>query len=134
MTPHSFASHQIGDFQVTVLSDGDMTASLELLNGITPSEAGQIQREAGITAPGNIHINGYLIRGQGKTLLVDSGSGGWNNIEGLVQAQATRQKILAQAASEKWRVAGMHFALPGFAHIAPQEDGYRLVCPTADSL
>jgi glyoxylase-like metal-dependent hydrolase (beta-lactamase superfamily II) len=50
-----------------------------------------------------------------------------------VQAQATREKILAQAASEKWLVAGMHFALPGFAHIVPQEEGYRLVYPTADS-
>ncbi|AKL13499.1 hypothetical protein PUATCC27989T_03321 [Phytobacter ursingii] len=99
MTPPTVTSHQIGDFQVTVLSDGNMSASLELLKGITPSDAGQIQHEAGITAPGNIHINGYLIRGLGKTLLV----------------------------------AGMHFALPGFAHIVPQEEGYRLVYPTADS-
>lgn len=283
MTPHSFASQQIGDFQVTALSDGNMSASLELLKGITAADAGQIQREAGITEPGNIHINGYLIRGQGKTLLVDSGTGGWNNVEGLfgeklralgispdeidavllthchpdhigglldddgrlvypraaiylhpleadywldddklrqaseraqrnfalarrmlaacaqqihyldentdiagirpvwlpghtpghtgfridskgesllfwgdivhfphiqcahphvtiafdldpVQALATRQTILAQAASEKWLVAGMHFASPGFAHIVPTEGGYRLVYPTADSL
>jgi hypothetical protein len=70
MTPPTVTSHQIGDFQVTVLSDGNMSASLELLKGITPSDAGQIQHEAGITAPGNIHINGYLIRGLGKTLLV----------------------------------------------------------------
>lgn len=275
MSYPSFASHQIGDYRVTVLSDGNMSASLELLCGIDIAEAGEIQRNAGIAEPGNIHINCYLIRGAGRTILVDAGTGGLNNaggklkenlyaagsspeeidtlllthghpdhigglldIEGRpvfknatlhlnaleakywrndtwqkqasergqrnfalvrrtldvyeksvrfldgneivkgihpvwlpghtpghtgfriesdnkslviwgdivhfphiqsaqpavsiafdcdpVQAEATRKRILEQAAREKWLIAGMHFARPGFAHVIPENDGYRI--------
>ncbi|WP_347291746.1 MBL fold metallo-hydrolase [Kluyvera georgiana] len=78
-----FISRQIGDFQVTALSDGNMSASLELLSGITTTDAGEIQRSAGVAEPGNLHIYGYLIRGRGRTILVDSGTGGANNVGGL---------------------------------------------------
>ncbi|MFO6296871.1 MBL fold metallo-hydrolase [Rahnella selenatireducens] len=77
-----FASRQIGDFTVTALSDGNMAASLDLLSGIETADAAQIQRDAGLAEPGNIHINCYLIRGQGRTILVDSGTGGLNNSGG----------------------------------------------------
>lgn len=82
MNNPSFASRQIGDFTVTALSDGNMAASLELLSGIETADAAQIQRDAGLAEPGNIHINCYLIRGQGRTILVDSGTGGLNNSGG----------------------------------------------------
>lgn len=78
-----FISRQIGDFQVTALSDGNMSASLDLLSGITTTDAGEIQRSAGVAEPGNLHIYGYLIRGRGRTILVDSGTGGANNVGGL---------------------------------------------------
>jgi hypothetical protein len=74
-----FPTCQIGDFQVTALSDGDMSVSLDLLSGIAAADAAAIQRQAGMTEPGNIHINGYLIRGRGRTMLVDAGTGGLNN-------------------------------------------------------
>lgn len=83
-TPH-FASHQIGDFLVTALSDGNMPANLDLLSGIETADAGAIQHRCGIAEPGNIHINGYLIRGRGRTLLVDTGTGGLNNAGGLLK-------------------------------------------------
>ncbi|MCR9001767.1 MBL fold metallo-hydrolase [Rahnella perminowiae] len=85
MNHRSFASRQIGDFLVTVLSDGNMAASLDLLSGIDTAEAGEIQRVTGITDPGHIQINSYLIRGQGRTILVDSGTGGLNNAGGLLR-------------------------------------------------
>ncbi|BCQ45232.1 hypothetical protein ERHA55_27590 [Erwinia rhapontici] len=53
------------DFWVTALSDGTMSASLELLSGIETAEAAAIQHNARIAEPGNIHINGYLIQGRG---------------------------------------------------------------------
>ncbi len=85
MNTLAFASSQIGDFLVTALSDGNMAASLDLLSGIDTADAGEIQRKAGITEPGNIHINCYLIRGNGRTILVDSGTGGLNNVGGLLK-------------------------------------------------
>lgn len=75
-------SRQIGNYQVTALSDGNMAASLDLLSGIAITDAGEIQRRAGIDQPGNLHIYGYLIRGRGRTILVDSGTGGANGIGG----------------------------------------------------
>lgn len=82
-----FPTCQIGDFQVTALSDGDMSVSLDLLSGIAAADAAAIQRQAGMTEPGNIHINGYLIRGRGRTMLVDAGTGGLNNAGGQLKAR-----------------------------------------------
>ena len=72
----AFLSRQIGDFQVAPLSDGSMAASLALLSGINIDDAANIQRSAGVIDPGNIDISGYLIRGRGRTILVDAGTGG----------------------------------------------------------
>lgn len=74
-----FPSCQIGDFQIMALSDGIMSASLDLLSGIDKVNACAIQHNAGITKPGDIHINCYLIRGRGRTILVDTGTGTPNN-------------------------------------------------------
>ena len=71
----AFLSRQIGDFQVTPLSDGSMAAGLALLSGINIDDAADIQRSAGVIDPGNIDISGYLIRGRGRTILVDAGTG-----------------------------------------------------------
>jgi glyoxylase-like metal-dependent hydrolase (beta-lactamase superfamily II) len=62
-----------------------MPASLDLLSGIEVTDAGLIQHRAGIAEPDNIHINCYLIRGRGRTILVDTGTGGLNNVGGLLK-------------------------------------------------
>lgn len=80
-----FTSCQIGNFLVTALSDGSMPASLDLLSGIEIADARLIQQSAGIAEPGNIHIYCYLIRGRGRTILVDAGTGGLNNVGGLLE-------------------------------------------------
>lgn len=76
MQRNSFPFRRFGDYEIAALSDGTMNASLDLLSGIDAAAAAEIQRQAGIDAPGDIHINVYLIRGRGKTILVDSGRGG----------------------------------------------------------
>ena len=43
-----------------------------------------------------------------------------------VQARATREAILAQAASENLLIAGMHLGGSGLAHIVPTSHGYRI--------
>lgn len=83
---HSLPFRQIGDFQITALSDGNMSASLDLLSGIEKAEADVIQSNAGINEPGDIHINSYLIRGRGRIILVDAGAGSPNNMEGKLNA------------------------------------------------
>ncbi|MEB5922425.1 MBL fold metallo-hydrolase [Franconibacter daqui] len=77
---------QIGDFQITALSDGNMAASLDLLSGIEKADADVIQYRAGIDRPGDIHINCYLIRGRGRVILVDAGAGPLNNVGGQLTA------------------------------------------------
>jgi glyoxylase-like metal-dependent hydrolase (beta-lactamase superfamily II) len=76
------SSRSIGNYQVTAVSDGIMPASLDLLSGISLSTAENIQAQAGINQPGNIHIYCYLIQGEGRTILVDSGMGAVNHIGG----------------------------------------------------
>ncbi|MDU7483740.1 MAG: MBL fold metallo-hydrolase [Hafnia alvei] len=95
MNNQIFPSRQIGDFQVTALSDGDMSASLDLLSGIEATDAEDIQYTAGITEPGNIHITCYLIRGQGRTILIDAGAGGLNNVGGQLKANLAALGISA---------------------------------------
>jgi glyoxylase-like metal-dependent hydrolase (beta-lactamase superfamily II) len=63
-------------FSGGALSDGSMAAGLALLSGINIDDAADIQRNAGVIDPGNIDISGYLIRGRGRTILVDAGTGG----------------------------------------------------------
>lgn len=70
-------SLRIGEFSITAISDGYLSAALESLSNIDPEDAAKLQRDAGVSDPGAIHINGYLVRGRGRTLLIDAGAGGF---------------------------------------------------------
>ena len=82
MTPAPFYTLTAGDLTVTAVSDGQMSAPLSLLSGITPEEAERLQRNAGLASPEAIAIGAYLIRGRGHTVLVDTGTGGVNGVGG----------------------------------------------------
>ena len=77
-----FSSQRVGNYLVTAISDGTMKASLTLLSGIDIPSAESIQVQSGIDVPGDIHIYCYLIRGEGRTVLIDSGMGAVNHIGG----------------------------------------------------
>ncbi|MFL9870785.1 MBL fold metallo-hydrolase [Paraburkholderia megapolitana] len=71
-----FPDQRTGDFTVTAISDGYLTASLDFLSNIDPQEAARIQSDAGQKEPSAVHINCYVVRGAGRTVLIDGGAGG----------------------------------------------------------
>lgn len=76
MSSVTFPSQQAGDFTITAISDGYLTASLDFLSNIDAAEASQMQRDAGQNDPAAVHINCYVVRGAGRTILIDGGAGG----------------------------------------------------------
>jgi len=86
MSNRTLPTQQIGDFSITAVSDGYLGANLELLANIDPAHATQLQRATGISTPSAIHINCYLVRGRGRTVLIDAGAGGIKQWGGELQA------------------------------------------------
>ncbi|MDH6281420.1 MBL fold metallo-hydrolase [Prescottella agglutinans] len=76
MTDVSFPTKKIGDYTVTALSDGYLPASLDLLLNVDHHEASELQQRGGLNDQSPMHINSYLVRGAGHTVLVDAGAGG----------------------------------------------------------
>ncbi|MGU7779164.1 MBL fold metallo-hydrolase [Burkholderia sp. PU8-34] len=86
MCAFPFPSRQIGEFSVTSISDGMLTAGLDLLSNIDPADAARILRDAGVPDPSVVNINCYVIRGNGRTILVDAGAGGIRNWGGRLKS------------------------------------------------
>ena len=72
----TFPGRRVGDFTITAISDGYLTASLDFLSNIDVADAAGMQRAAGQQQPSALHINCYVVRGAGRTILVDAGAGG----------------------------------------------------------
>lgn len=77
MNSLKFPNQQVGEFSITAISDGYLSASLDFLSNIDPANAAQLQEAAGVSDPSSIHINCYLVRGRGRTVLIDAGAGGF---------------------------------------------------------
>ncbi|MDE1180395.1 MBL fold metallo-hydrolase [Paraburkholderia sp.] len=86
MSTFTFPSQQAGDFTITAISDGYLTASLDFLSNIDASDACRMQRDAGQKEPSAVHINCYVVRGAGRTILIDSGAGGIRQWGGRLSA------------------------------------------------
>lgn len=86
---------RIGDFTVTAISDGYLSAPLELLSRIDPTEAARLQREAGFIDPSSIHIHGYLVRAADRTILIDAGAGGFKQWGGKLKVNLAMAGIEA---------------------------------------
>lgn len=76
---------KVGDMTVTMLSDGYLDVSFELLSGIDGSRAEALLQERGAPALPRININVYVIQTPERTILVDSGAGGINGWGGRLQ-------------------------------------------------
>ncbi|HEV3428586.1 MAG TPA: MBL fold metallo-hydrolase [Paraburkholderia sp.] len=86
MSTNTFPVQRVGDFTITAISDGYLTASLDFLSNIDSCDAARMQSDAGQQEPAAVHINCYLIRGAGRTVLVDAGAGGIRQWGGRLRA------------------------------------------------
>ncbi|WP_321908494.1 MBL fold metallo-hydrolase [Burkholderia cepacia] len=85
MTTLTFPGQQVGDFTITAISDGYLNASLDFLSNIDPADASNMQRDAGQNEPEAVHINCYVVRGAGRTVLIDAGAGGFRQWGGQLR-------------------------------------------------
>ncbi|KVL55109.1 MBL fold metallo-hydrolase [Burkholderia territorii] len=92
----SFPRRQVGEFTVTAISDGTLTAGLDLLSNIDVDDAAGIMLRAGIQVPSDVNINCYVIGGNGRTVLVDTGAGGIRSWGGLLRPSLSRAGIDAR--------------------------------------
>jgi len=69
---------RVGEFTVTVISDGYLETNFGLLSHIDATAASALMTEAGVTAQNVMNINSYVVQGRGHTILVDSGAGGFS--------------------------------------------------------
>lgn len=76
---------KVGDMTVTMLSDGYLDVSFELLSGIDGSRAEALLQKRGAPTLPRININVYVIQTPDRTILVDSGAGGINGWGGRLQ-------------------------------------------------
>ncbi|MBA2673092.1 MBL fold metallo-hydrolase [Ramlibacter sp.] len=69
---------RVGDFTVTCVSDGYLDISFELLSGIDAASAEDVLRAAGAPPLPRMNINTYVVQDATRTILIDSGAGGYN--------------------------------------------------------
>jgi glyoxylase-like metal-dependent hydrolase (beta-lactamase superfamily II) len=69
---------KVGDYVVTYLSDGFLDGSFGYFQGIEAAEAEAMLKDAHRPPLAHISIASYAIQGQGRTVLVDAGTGGFN--------------------------------------------------------
>lgn len=85
MSSFPLPSQKVGDLTITAVSDGYLHASFDFLANIDPADASRMQEEAGIMDHTSIHINCYLVRGGGRTILIDAGAGGFKQWGGRLK-------------------------------------------------
>ena len=76
---------KVGDMTVTMLSDGFLDVSFELLSGITGAKAEALLEKRGAPPIPRMNINVYVIEAGDRTILVDGGAGGINGWGGRLQ-------------------------------------------------
>lgn len=67
---------QLGDFEVTALSDGTVTLPLDqMMSNVAPDEVRQLLAQGFETLPAETSINAFLVNTGSKLLLIDAGAG-----------------------------------------------------------
>lgn len=76
---------KVGDTLITMLSDGYLDVSFELLSGIDGSRAEALLEKRGAPILPRININVYVVQTPQHIILIDSGAGGFNGWGGRLQ-------------------------------------------------
>lgn len=72
----AFHRFQLGDFRITALSDGIVELDLPaLLNGIGGQDLEALLADSDARTPLKTSINAYMVEGNGRRILVDTGAG-----------------------------------------------------------
>lgn len=74
----SLNRRKVGDYVVTYLSDGFLNGSFDYLQGIAPDDAARMLEDAYRPPLAHLAIASYIVQGRGRTVLIDSGAGGFN--------------------------------------------------------
>jgi len=72
----NFPTRDLGDMSVTAVSDGYLHVDFGILSNIDEAECKEIQSSAQVNELNAVHINTFLVRRNGKNILIDSGAGG----------------------------------------------------------
>ena len=76
---------KVVDMAVTMLSDGYLDVSFELLDGIKAAKAEALLEKRGVPPLPRMNINAYVVETADRTILIDSGAGGINGWGGRLQ-------------------------------------------------
>ena len=71
-----FPTLELGDMSITAVSDGYLQVDFGMLANVNAAECENIQNGARVNGLNDVHINTFLVRRQGKNILIDSGAGG----------------------------------------------------------
>ncbi|MCW6508921.1 MBL fold metallo-hydrolase [Lichenifustis flavocetrariae] len=74
----SLNRRKVGDFVVTYLSDGFLDGSFSYLQGIDAHDAASMLEAAHRPPLPHISIASFVVQGGGRTILIDSGTGGFS--------------------------------------------------------
>ncbi len=114
----NFPRQRVGDFTITAISDGYLTASLDFLANIDTAEATRM----GLLVWGDVvHFPHIQIERPDVSIAFDQDAS---------LAASTRSRLLDQVSSERLLIAGMHLGEAGFARIKRTRGKYGLLYET----
>lgn len=67
---------KVGKFTVTMLSDGFLDVSFDLLGGIDGAHAEALLKKRGLPSLARMNVNVYVVQDDMRTILIDGGAGG----------------------------------------------------------
>ncbi|MGK3141675.1 MBL fold metallo-hydrolase [Pantoea sp. C2G6] len=89
----SFPARDLGNTRVIALSDGYLEVGFNMLSNVDEKECEKIQRDAEISELNAVHINTFLVRRNGRNILIDSGAGGVKGWGGRLVANLGKLNI-----------------------------------------